>query len=84
MLTNCITYLNYSFNITEFKSRGVHKADFFVLRGALMPAVLVEVGFVTHSKEIKFLKTDSYQNKIAEGIVGGIVTFINQYNKTIE
>ena len=70
-------------NIKEFKSRGVHKADFFVLRGSLMPAVLVEVGFITHQKEIKYLKTDDYQDKLAEGIVDGIVTFINQYNKIL-
>jgi N-acetylmuramoyl-L-alanine amidase len=70
--------------ITEFKSRGVHKADFFVLRGALMPAVLVEVGFITHQKELSFLKTDKYQDKLAEGIVDGIITFIAQYNELIE
>ena len=71
-------------NIKEFKSRGVHKADFFVLRGSLMPAVLVEVGFITHQKEIKLLKTDEYQDKLAEGIVDGIITFISQYNKLID
>ncbi len=71
-------------NIKEFKSRGVHKADFFVLRGALMPAVLVEVGFITHQKEIKLLKTDDYQDKLAEGIVNGIITFIGQYNKLVD
>jgi len=70
--------------IKEFKSRGVHKADFFVLRGALMPAVLVEVGFITHQKEIKYLKTDQYQDKLAEGIVDGIAGFINQYNKSTD
>lgn len=71
-------------NIKEFKSRGVHKADFFVLRGSLMPAVLIEVGFITNQKEAGFLKTDKYQDKIAEGIVGGIINFIEQYNKMLE
>lgn len=70
-------------NITEFKSRGVHKADFFVLRGALMPAVLVEVGFITNKKEMKLLTTDGYQDKLADGIVDGVITFINEYNKMI-
>ncbi|PKL16388.1 MAG: hypothetical protein CVV49_16510 [Spirochaetae bacterium HGW-Spirochaetae-5] len=70
--------------ITEFKSRGVHKADFFVLRGALMPAVLVEVGFITHKKELGYLKTDKYQEKLAEGIVDGIISFIAQYNELID
>lgn len=71
-------------NIKEFKSRGVHKADFFVLRGSLMPAVLVEVGFITHPKEIKHLKTDDYQDKLAEGIVDGIADFIGKYNRLID
>jgi N-acetylmuramoyl-L-alanine amidase len=70
--------------ITEFKSRGVHKADFFVLRGALMPAVLVEVGFITHQKELSHLKSDKYQDKLAEGIVDGIIGFIGKYNELIE
>lgn len=75
---------NIDKNIKEFKSRGVHKADFFVLRGALMPAVLVEVGFITHQKEIKYLKSDDYQDKLAEGIVDGVIAFIDQYNKLID
>jgi len=70
--------------ITEFKSRGVHKADFYVLRGALMPAVLAEIGFITHQKEASYLKRDAYQNKIAEGISSGILKFIDKYNKMIE
>ena len=71
-------------NVREFKSRGVHKADFFVLRGALMPAVLVEVGFITNRKEANLLKTDKYQNKIVEGVGEGIINFIKQYNKMLE
>lgn len=75
---------NLDRKITEFKSRGVHKADFYVLRGALMPAVLVEIGFITHQKEASYLKKDSYQDKIADGISEGILKFINEYNKMIE
>ncbi|MCL1832972.1 MAG: N-acetylmuramoyl-L-alanine amidase [Leptospirales bacterium] len=75
---------NLKKKIKEFKSRGVNKADFFVLRGALMPAVLVEVGFITHPQEIKYLQKDDYQDKLTEGIVEGIITFINQYNKLVD
>ena len=75
---------NLSKKIKEFKSRGVNKADFFVLRGVLMPAVLVEVGFITHPEEIKFLQKDDYQDKLAAGIVDGIIAFINQHNKLID
>lgn len=70
--------------ISEFKSRGVHKADFYVLRGALMPAVLLEIGFITHQKEASYLKKDDYQDKIAAGISEGILNFIEKYNKMIE
>lgn len=71
-------------NIKEFRSRGVQRADFFVLRGALMPAVLVEVGFITNTKEASFLKRADYQNSIAKGISDGIVDFIHEYNKMIQ
>ena len=71
-------------NISEFKSRGVHRADFFVLRGALMPAVLAEIGFITHQKESSFLKKGGYQDKVAAGVCSGIVKFIDRYNKMIE
>ena len=70
--------------ISEFKSRGVHRADFFVLRGALMPAVLAEIGFITHKQESSYLKKGKYQDKISAGICNGIVKFIDQYNKMIE
>ena len=69
--------------IWEFKSRGVKKADFFVLRGALMPAVLVEVGYITNRKERGYLLKSSYQKKVARGIASGIIDFIDTYNKEI-
>ncbi|HOK02459.1 MAG TPA: N-acetylmuramoyl-L-alanine amidase [Spirochaetota bacterium] len=71
-------------NIHEFKSKGVHRADFYVLRGALMPAVLVEVGFITNPKEAKYLTRRDYQEKISSAITEGILNFIKKYNKMIE
>lgn len=70
--------------IWEFKSRGVKKADFFVLRGALMPAVLVEIGYMSNRKELRYLKRADYQKKIADGIGKGIIEFIKKYNKMIK
>ncbi len=66
-----------------FKSRGVRKADFFVLRGVLMPAALVEVGFITNQKEKQYLVTSSHQKTIATGIAEGLGIFIREYNKMI-
>ncbi|HDP80072.1 MAG TPA: N-acetylmuramoyl-L-alanine amidase [Spirochaetes bacterium] len=70
--------------ISEFKSRNVRKADFYVLRGALMPAALVEVGYITNSREAGYLRKDWYQNKVADGIGNGIVSFIKKYNELIK
>lgn len=70
--------------IWEFKSRGVKKADFFVLRGALMPAVLVEIGYMSNRKELKYLRRSSYQRKVSRGIANGIHSFIKKYNEMIK
>ena len=53
--------------------RGVFQAPFAVLKEAEMPALVVEVGFLTHKREGKRLLTDTYQNKIAEGIYEAII-----------
>lgn len=70
--------------ISESSSKGVKKADFFVLRDALMPATLVEVGYISNSKELKKLIQGDYQKKIAQGIGDGIIQFIKDYNKNIK
>ena len=71
-------------NIKPFKSRGVRKADFYVLRGALMPAVLVEIGFITNEAESQSLNKPAYQKMLSESISDGIVAFIAEYNKMIK
>jgi len=75
---------NMKKRMTSFPSKGVRKADFFVLRGVLMPAVLVEAGYISNPKEAKMLLTDQYQKKIIESVGTGIVQFINDYNTIIK
>ncbi|MGN1004595.1 MAG: N-acetylmuramoyl-L-alanine amidase [Oscillospiraceae bacterium] len=57
--------------------RGIERADFVVLRETNMCAVLVEMGFMTNSAELRLLITPSYQDKLAAGIAEGIVTYLN-------
>ncbi|MBN1495279.1 MAG: N-acetylmuramoyl-L-alanine amidase [Spirochaetes bacterium] len=67
-----------------FASRGVKKADFFVLRGVLMPAVLVEIGYISNIKEARQLKKEDHQRAVAAGIAEGVELFIKKYNSLIK
>ncbi|TAL33961.1 MAG: N-acetylmuramoyl-L-alanine amidase [Spirochaetes bacterium] len=66
--------------LTDHKARGVRKADFFVLRGSLMPAILVEIGFITNSAERASLQKDAYQDRVAEALYHGVAAFLKKYN----
>ena len=55
--------------------RGVKQAPFHVLVGATMPAVLIEVGFISNPREEKKLQREKVQAKMAEAISKGIVRF---------
>ena len=54
------------------KDGGVREGPFWVLVGAQMPAVLVEVGFISHPMEARRLVNRRYQNKMARGLANGV------------
>jgi len=54
------------------KDAGVRQGPFWVLVGAQMPAVLVEVGFITNPKEAKRLVDRKYQKRMALGLANGV------------
>jgi N-acetylmuramoyl-L-alanine amidase len=56
-------------------SRGVKKANFSVLRGSLMPAVLIEMGYLSHPKEAIYLNSTKVQGRIVNSIVKGIKAY---------
>ena len=56
--------------------RRVAQAPFFVLRGAGMPAVLLELGFVTNAIESQLLTRKDYQQKIAQAMTEGIINYL--------
>ena len=60
----------------NIKSRGVHSAPLWVLVGAQMPAVLIEVGYVTGNIDAKHLKQRYYRKIIAKGIAQGIRNYL--------
>lgn len=53
-------------------SRGVKQAGFRVLRGALMPAVVLELGFLTHPREGVRLLDNAYRERLITGIIAGL------------
>ncbi|MDD3817085.1 MAG: N-acetylmuramoyl-L-alanine amidase [Thiovulaceae bacterium] len=56
----------------DVRDAGVREGPFWVLVGALMPSVLVEIGFVSNPKEAKRLVKEKYQNSLASGMADGI------------
>ncbi len=55
--------------------RAVRQAPFAVLHGTEMPAVLIEIGYVTHFEDAKNLIQDPYLKRLAGAISGGVVEF---------
>ena len=64
------------------KDRGVKAARFYVLKGARMPSVLIEVGFISNEQEAKKLKNPAYRELIAKTIAEGISNYKREYEKT--
>jgi len=63
------------------KSLGVKQAPFYVLIGAEMPAVLVEVGFLSNRRERQRLVNKAYQQSITDGIYAGIRSYIKSIDQ---
>ncbi|MDF2875686.1 MAG: cwlD 3 [Sporomusa sp.] len=60
--------------VTE-TSRSAANADYFVLRRNKIPAVLIEVGYITNIEERQLLQVPEYQRKLAEAIAKGVYTY---------
>ncbi len=59
------------------KDLGVKQAPFYVLIGAEMPAILLEVAFISNPEEAKKLKNDKFLESFANKVALGIETYIN-------
>jgi N-acetylmuramoyl-L-alanine amidase len=62
-------------------NRGVKQAGFYVLGGAAMPAVLIEIGFVTNPREERRLKESRYRDEIAGAIFSGLAEYKKRYDQ---
>ncbi len=59
-------------------NRGVKRADYVVIKGLVMPAVLVELGFVTNEEDRNKLTSDKYVDIFAQSIYNGIVEYYSK------
>ncbi len=76
------TFAEYLYNsslASGLKMRKVAQAPFFVLRGAAMPAVLAELGYLTNKEEAQKLTTVAYRQKLCNTIAVGIVRYLNEH-----
>jgi N-acetylmuramoyl-L-alanine amidase len=62
-------------------NRGVKQAGFYVLGGAAMPAILIEIGFVTNPKEERRLRDGKYRDEIARAILAGIAEYKRNWDQ---
>lgn len=69
--------------LLKIESRGVKQAPFKVLMGATMPAVLVEIGFITNPEEEARLKDGAYRDKIAQAIIDSVAAFKERVDKQL-
>jgi N-acetylmuramoyl-L-alanine amidase len=60
----------------ELKDRGVKQAPFRVLMGAAMPAVLVELGFISNPEEETKLQSPAYRAELVEALVRAISRYL--------
>ncbi|MTG97625.1 MULTISPECIES: N-acetylmuramoyl-L-alanine amidase [Myroides] len=66
-------------NDLKRKNRGVKQGPFWVLHGAFMPSVLIELGFVSNKEEGAYLSSKKGQKELAESIATGIIQYKKAY-----
>jgi N-acetylmuramoyl-L-alanine amidase len=69
------TVLDSMSHALRIPNRGVKQAGFYVLGGAAMPAILVEIGFVTNPKEARRLREPKYRDEIGRAIFSGLADY---------
>ncbi|EQA9763195.1 N-acetylmuramoyl-L-alanine amidase [Campylobacter coli] len=69
---NILTQTRKKYRIVD---GGVREAPFWVLVGAQMPAILIEIGYITHPSEGKRIANKSFQDTLVKGIADGVENY---------
>ena len=61
----------------DIKNLGVKQAPFYVLIGAEMPAILIEIAFISNELDAKNLQDSSFVDMLTQEFADGIITYVN-------
>jgi N-acetylmuramoyl-L-alanine amidase len=78
---NLASEIQKAFKGAKRSDRGVKQAGLLVLRKTSMPAVLVELGFLTNSTEERYMKSADGQNKLAKAIYDAFTNYKHEFDK---
>jgi N-acetylmuramoyl-L-alanine amidase len=68
----------------KLQDQGVHQQGLWVLIGASMPSVLVETCFISNPHEERLLKTNAFQQKVAEALCASVIQFKEKSEQEIQ
>lgn len=75
-------YLNKHLNIpTVDRSYSAQEGDFFIVKCSSIPTIIVECGFLSNAEDEKLLSTESYQNKLANILLSGLLQFVSNQSE---
>ena len=66
----------------QIPSRGLKAEEWFVVRNARMPSVLVELGFVTNEKDALLMSDDTYLKNLSDALYKGISDFVTFFERS--
>jgi len=69
--------------LKELPDKGIRQAGFAVLKGAFMPAALVETAYITNPNDENLLRSKKFRQQVAEAIAQGILKYIDNYHKKL-
>ncbi len=71
------------------KIKGVRKRDptvksalFYVLKGALMPAILIEIGFITNKEDVELMTNSKFKDEFSKSVANAVEKFIKDFEDT--
>jgi len=68
--------------VRQIRNLGVKEAPFYVLIGANMPCILIEVSFISNKLEERRLRDERYLDELVSGITEGIALYMKEIGQT--